>query len=784
MLYHKYYLTSLLLLLSAVCFSQTFCPPNIDFEQGSLANWEFYTGSCCPITTTTLSGPVPTRHVLTSGNALDPYGNFPIVAPYAGAYSLMLGNNSVGAEAERARYTVTIPSTPGNYILIYRYAVVFENPNHGAADQPRFVVSMRDAVTNQVVPCSEVTYVASSILPGFSRSDLGTNVYYKPWTVGTLDLTGYNGRTVYIDFASGDCAQRGHFGYGYVDMNCGLFEIQAVRCAGDPDATLNGPPGFMSYTWMTNNFQTVVGNTQVVQVPVPATSRQYAVITTPYPGFGCTDTFYTTVTSTPSNSIITAVASNDTTICQTTRAQLNVVATGNGPFTYSWLPAIDLTCTNCNNPQSSTFVNRSYTVTASDKYGCSSKDTVNISVKPFPTAEAGPKIDICSGKQTKLDGSGVGVSSYRWSPTAGLSNPNLPDPLFTATTSTTYRLIVSNGTCADTDYVQVNVTPTPKADAGNDTMLCLPGQYELQGSYTGTATLLRWEPASKVSSANALKPTWNATGTQTFYFTVHNQICADTDTVSIVVAEAPSFRLIPEEDIVTCKGNKVTLIASGGLTYAWYPSAGLSNDTIADPVLTVGDVDLYTVRMVDFCNRDTQMSVTVNSKDYMKMTLTKSSDRDCRNDEVILTAGGADEYLWQKTPDMKAVGHGSVVVKPEEGRRYRVTGVSATDGCQDSISIWVDKFGNGIAVPNAFSPNGDRVNDCFQMIFAVPPITYELHVFNRWGNEVFSSINHLECWDGKLNGVEQPEGVYVYYYKISTTECGDIFSGGNVTLIK
>jgi gliding motility-associated-like protein len=781
MLYHQRLLSCIFLLLCNACFGQTFCPTNIDFEQGNLSNWQFYTGVCCPISTNTLSGPLFNRHQLTSGNARDPYGNFPVIAPYAGLYSLKLGNSLNGAEAERARYTINVPAAPGNYILIYRYAVVFEDPNHASADQPRFVVSMTDAATGVGIPCSEITYVASSTLPGFTRSAMGISVYYKPWTVGTLDLTGYNGRTVYINFSSGDCKLSGHFGYGYVDMNCGLFEIEAVRCSGDPNATLNGPPGFMSYVWMTDNFLTTVATTQIVQVPVPATSKAYAVIVTPYAGFGCTDTFYTTVTSTPASSPINATASNDTSICRDAKAQLGVSAVGNGPFTYSWSPAANLSCIICDNPVSATTVSQAYVATVTDKFGCSDKDTVNVTVQG-PVINAGKDTTVCSGREMQLNATVSAATSYRWFQGPGLSSTTILNPTFIPGTTFYYGLLATDGVCTDTDYVYINVTQTPVVDAGSDTILCVGGPFTLQASYTGGATAYSWSPANILSAPTLLNPVWNATGSQTFYLTVFNKSCSDTDTVSIVVAEPASFRVIPEE-VTTCKGGRVSFLASGAVSYLWSPSTGLSDDKIPDPVLLVGETDLYTVSMVDFCGRDTQILIRINSLDFMNVTLSKSSDRDCRNDEVILTATGADEFLWQRTADMRGNGPGSVIVKPEEHTRYKVTGVS-TNGCQDTASVLVERFGNGIAAPNAFSPNGDHVNDCYQLLMAATPLSYELKIFNRWGNLVFNSNNHTECWDGTYNGIPQPEGVYVYYYRITTGECGEIFTSGNITLIR
>src|SRR4051812_9794683 len=77
-------------------FAQS-CPPNIDFETGTLNNWLYFTGTCCPIITPSGTAPVINRHTLTSGGG-DPLCGIPMSNPFTGSYSLKLGNNSIGAQ--------------------------------------------------------------------------------------------------------------------------------------------------------------------------------------------------------------------------------------------------------------------------------------------------------------------------------------------------------------------------------------------------------------------------------------------------------------------------------------------------------------------------------------------------------------------------------------------------------------------------------------------------------------------------------------------------------------
>ncbi|MBS1775397.1 MAG: gliding motility-associated C-terminal domain-containing protein [Bacteroidetes bacterium] len=374
--------------------AQITCPPNIDFESG-LGNWVYQIGSCCPIVTSPVSGPILNRHTWTTGTAIDPYGNFPIVSPGGGLHSLKLGNSNVNSEAEKATYTFTVPNSINNYSLIYRYAVVFEDPQHTAAMQPRFEVKAFVTGTNTIIPCSQRTYVAGSSLPGFSLSSLGSNIWYHTWTLGTLNLSGYAGQTITVEFASGDCGLGAHFGYGYVDMNCSLFQVAINNCNYSPTTPLNAPPGYQTYTWMDASYTNIIGTGQNIVINTPLSSTIYHLILTPYAGLGCVDTLTTTVNI----SNLSIKATTDTVLCSGSSIALSAGVTSNQPVTYSWFPASGLSCTNCSNPIASPSINTQYQVTATNGNNCSVTDTVNIIIDTVHLAVT--KQDIaCNGNST------------------------------------------------------------------------------------------------------------------------------------------------------------------------------------------------------------------------------------------------------------------------------------------------------------------------------------------------------------------------------------------------
>lgn len=278
--------------------SAQFCPVNIDFETGTTSNWEYFKGTVAigPVYSMTPCPPPVKRHTLTSGVDTDYYGGFPVVAP-GGKYSMKIGNNAAGGECERIRYYVHVP-IGGVYSLIYQYAAVMQDVGHSPAEQPRMTVRAFDSSTGVTIPCDSLCFVASKGLYDFKRSPYSTRgdtIRYRPWTSASMNFQGLGGHVICIEFTVNDCTALGHFGYGYVDMNCGLFASKILSCA-TPTVKLNGTPGYQNYRWCDSlTMGITIDTTQDITIPAPKTRKTYALILNPFPGYGCQDTLYTEV---------------------------------------------------------------------------------------------------------------------------------------------------------------------------------------------------------------------------------------------------------------------------------------------------------------------------------------------------------------------------------------------------------------------------------------------------------------------------------------------------------
>lgn len=306
------------------------CPPNIGFEDGTLNNWETYAGEidgtgAIFVTKTTYTGNRQTIFKKGVNNEEDMYGHFPVVCPNGSGYSLRLGNDVTGRGAERVSYTYEVP--PGKTItLVLNYAVVLGDPlnNHTLSEQPRFTAKVYNVTDNALISCPAFDFTAATG-PGFGPSDVsspstGTGggggnstdnlVQFKGWSATTINLEGYGGKTIRLEFTTNDCSKGGHFGYAYLDIDetCDRAITGNNYCEGQTEVTLHGPGGFADYKWYLGPTATgpVISTTQTMKVPVPPDGTQYTLAIEPYLGLGCSSVLSTTVNklATPFNMVV------------------------------------------------------------------------------------------------------------------------------------------------------------------------------------------------------------------------------------------------------------------------------------------------------------------------------------------------------------------------------------------------------------------------------------------------------------------------------------------------
>lgn len=167
----------------------------------------------------------------------------------------------------------------------------------------------------------------------------------------------------------------------------------------------------------------------------------------------------------------------------------------------------------------------------------------------------------------------------------------------------------------------------------------------------------------------------------------------------------------------------------------------------------------------------------------------------CPEDKLIVnnkSTGQIDAWRWNfdvlASSDLKDPL--PFILPPNNNRQrsftIKLVAFNNTLGCSDSSSKIVTVLNNCfIAVPSAFTPNNDGLNDYFGPHNAIKAGNLEFKVFNRWGQLVFHSRDWKQKWDGKINGVLQPTGVYVWMLSYTNRDTNQpVFQKGTVTLIR
>jgi gliding motility-associated-like protein len=219
-------------------------------------------------------------------------------------------------------------------------------------------------------------------------------------------------------------------------------------------------------------------------------------------------------------------------------------------------------------------------------------------------------------------------------------------------------------------------------------------------------------------------------------------------------------------DASKCVGENTALKATNANSYKW--NTGDTTQTI-----TIDKGGLYWVtRSTPTCTITDTFKVTEHALPIVNILPDTTV---CFNNiaQILLDAGAFKSYLWKPTNDTTRV----IYSKGPQTYNLQVTD---SNNCKANKTITViEECEDNIYVSNAFTPNGDGLNDVFNIV-TTGLEKYAIQIYNRWGQEVFSSNNYLQGWDGKnaLNDVY----VYQITYKVNGKPTQTI--KGTVTLIR
>ncbi len=318
--------------------------------------------------------------------------------------------------------------------------------------------------------------------------------------------------------------------------------------------------------------------------------------------------------------------------------------------------------------------------------------------------------------------------------------------------------------------------------AGNDKSMCVGDSVQLDGS---GAAVYFWSPTNTLSCFTCANPYASPPATTTYTVSINGPGgCTAIDSATVTVYQ--HFDLHAGPDTTVCPGNSVQLHANGAVSYSWQPTTGLSDPNISNPLATPSQITTYYLSAVDShgCNQLDSTTVKIFPSPPT-VQVTPHDTTICIGGYAEFHVHGAGNYSWSPPQDLTCATCANVIATPPSSVTYTVTSIDS-NGCDagsDTARVNIDLSCSHIVIPSAFSPNGDGTNDLFHAL-SKGVTSFDLKVYNRWGEEVFSSGNPDSTWDGKLNGIAQPVGVYIYVLKATLDDGTVADKNGNVTLVR
>lgn len=471
------------------------------------------------------------------------------------------------------------------------------------------------------------------------------------------------------------------------------------------------------------------------------------------------------------------------TLCEGEELQLEATGTAGG--TYTWEPAALVSDPNISNPTTSPTDTTEFTVTFSDLCGTEQVQSTVVNVAS-PLVELGADAEVCDGSEFTIEPVNT-LGDLTWSD--GSSGANL-----TVTESGTYELTASFGGCEASDEIEIAFTDTPELNLPDDTAFCDGESFTVDLSDSGLE--IAWDDAPGEGAVR----TFTTAGT--FYVTGSLGECFAEDSITIGVNAVPDFNL--GADIEACEGESVILeVDVPDATVAWNTGAsgavlqvtenGLyeatatldgcsSSDNVN--VLFLQSPQPSIIGTTEFCenegttltatggtsylwnNGSTDAQITTSQGGNVSVTVTNDNTgcsstasvrlsaqplpgitlpeniTKCIDERVQLNPGitGTSTIEWSTGVTARSI----AVTEPGE---YTATVRNNCGEILARVEVIDEECFQNLFIPNAFTPNGDGLNDLFQ-VQGEGILRFKMQIYDRWAGLVFESTDIEEAWNG------------------------------------
>ncbi|TND08519.1 MAG: PKD domain-containing protein [Bacteroidetes bacterium] len=682
-----------------------------------------------------------------------------------GPYSSVTWSPATGLSSSSGAVVDAFPSTTQAYTATATDA-------NGCSDTANITVNV---LPNPVL---SVTPLNPSVCPGQSVLLTASGAVSYTWNTGaTTDTTSVSPVTTttytVVGTTGGSC----------IDSTTVTVTINPniVVDAGLPDSicpggqtVLNASPGNAStYTWLGSGVVSGTGTSS--PTVAPATTTMYYVDIVDVNGCSGSDSVEVFVRTIPP-----ANAGADVAICTGSSTQL----AASGGLIYNWSPATGLSGTNINNPFAAPTQTQTYVVTVTDAFQCSNTDSLVVTVNALPAVNAGPDVFIC-GPGAQLNASGA--ANYSWSPVTGLSASNIANPVASPAVTTTYVVtgIDVNG-CVNTDTVVVNVYTPLTVVASNAASICPNGSTPLNAAAGGGDGnyIYTWTPATGLSNPNSASPNASPATTTTYTITI-TDACGSAsaiDSVTVTVFPVPVVTITPDVTsgcVPLCVNFTGNSAPSASVSCSWDFSDGQGSGCNVQHCFTTAGSYTIMLNITDGngCTGSITMPnlITVHPLPVAGFMASPIETTILSpNITFTPTCQNCDSTVYfMGNPDSIVITNNQFTYTFTDSGTFVITQVVYTQyGCTDQTDIVVIiKPDFIIYVPNAFSPNGDGVNEVFMPVGeGIDPENFNMWIYDRWGNMIYNTNDLYKGWNGKVQGQPEISQIDAYVWKI---QCKD-----------
>lgn len=565
-----------------------------------------------------------------------------------------------------------------------------------------------------------------------------------------------------------------------------------IACFGGNDgiATANpsGGSGTYAYSWNTNPIQ----NTQTA---TNLSAGTYIVTVTDDSSCIALDTI--TITQPPLLTTTASVVKNIACFGGNDGIATANVGGGSGTYTYSW---------NTNpvqNTQTATNLTvGTYTVTVMDDSMCVAIDSITIT-EPAQIQVSTNVINNVScyggsdGTASATASGGSGTLSYSWN-TSPIQNTATATNLSAGTYIVT---ITDDSLCIAMDTVVITEPPALTNSLPTNLSICNGEALGIKANVSGGTPNynLSWSsiPSGFSSNNDSITVSPN-TSTQYILTIIDSKNCVLIDTVNVNVNPLPQPNFI-SNITQACDSSYIEFfnLSSNGVSFYWEFGDG-SISTDSTPVHLYTAPGVYTVKLI--MTSDSGCVDSVTYQDYISIYPGPTAEFYTLEDytipvplgestfHFINTSVNADSFYWDfgvGNPLANTSEENPVYTFKEVGEFYVTLYAYNKTICVDTFILgpFVTLPNGQVHVPNAFTPNGDYVNDFFE-VKGSGIKNYKIRIYDRWGEKIFEHNDISQPWDGKYKGNDVQEGVYIYVVEAEFSDGNTQFLKGSLTLMR